>query len=170
MVKYRTNTVCPIYLALFGALAIPAIASAQQFQMLKELDLRGRAIAASPCRSPNSTRVKKQPNLHDPAVTDEILTIQCNGIIVETYQANYATPPARLPVLVRLIKSHPSLPMSIQIGASLESVIQTLGPPASTDNSTLTYPLSDLHPDQNTISFFHEAGRISSVSWAWVVD
>lgn len=160
----------PITIFLSGMLAVPVIASAQPSPALKELDIKGRAIVTNPCRSPISTQVTKQPNLHNPAVTDEIITIQCNGVTVEIYQANFRNPPARLPVSVRLTKSHSSLPKSLQVGTKMADVIQSLGPPASTRNSTATYPLSQERPDEDKISFIHDAGRVSSVSWTWAVD
>jgi hypothetical protein len=158
------NTVRPIPLVLSSSIAISAIAAAQPSQALKELDVKGRAIATNPCRSPTSTQVTKKPNLHYPAVTDEILTIQCNSITVEIYKANFYTPPVRLPVSVRLTKPHPSPPKSLQVGTNLASVIQALGPPASSSNSTACYPLSLERPDEDTIWFVHNAGRVSAVS------
>jgi len=165
----KTLRVIAILAAASSATAAIAAGTLPESQ-LSVLDRVGRRLAGNPCAQPTLVRTKTRPNPHDPTIRDQIRLTKCKGWSAEVYRAHSYKPPVELPLVVRVQTAHPAIPPQFGVGASISRVRGELGNPTSKRAGAITYPLSEERPDQDTISFISEHGKVQSIVWSWAVD
>ncbi|GAA4861112.1 hypothetical protein GCM10023332_11430 [Luteimonas vadosa] len=146
--------------------AIAACSTASDTR-LESLDELGDRLARTICsRAP--VKVESVPNPHVEGQIDRLETRQCASGSSTLYIGETTSDPNGLAVAVNILAEGSGLPPLLEIGHPIEHVMQSHGPPQEQAPGSVTYGLGIEGID--TITIRHEAGRITSIQWAWLVD
>lgn len=137
---------------------------------VESLEDVGWKIAERPCDSPDRVDRRRQPNAHDPKVTDELVETRCPGWVATVYVANAVQPPRLLPVGVQLTSRHAGLPEDLQVGTTASKVVALLGAPTGRDPAALAYRMGPDRPDSDVLRFIVRQGKVTAIEWAWYID
>jgi hypothetical protein len=132
-----------------------------------ELNKLGETIAAEKCQGAGKVTREKVNNIHDPEIIDEIERIDCPGLKITTYIANYTFPPREFPQVLALQMHDPRISVEHSIGARAEAVIQELGPPHRRDATNLIYQTNIEALDSSAITFKIQDGVVKEILWNW---
>lgn len=153
--------------------AIAGIASPALCQVagpIANLDQAGRDLVKNWCAIPLQRSERSIPNQHDPSIKDRVVTQKCPSYSAQAYFAQAYSPPAKLPLSLRVSGPLHALPSYAQPGNQIQGVLRALGKPRDRTATTLTYSLSEERPDQDDVTFEYRDGRVQSITWSWAVD
>lgn len=154
---------------LAGLLLAPGVAPAQEpgathSQVQPELDRVGRQIVQTRCKRPQSVKRERVPSARSPHILDVVWTTACPGFEVVTFTPSGGR--AR-PMALTLTAAHPQIPGALGVGSRVEAVRAELGPPWSTEGDDLVYALHPERPNDDTLTFRVERGRVVALEWSW---
>ena len=161
----RTTATTRIAIA-FAAVILHDVAQATE--PLANLDKIGREIAAHPCKKPHTTFVTRT-NVHDETVRDRYVTQRCNGVASKVLRSSVSNYRNTIALSARTDQIDYRLPPRIRVGQPNSKIKGLLGTPETEHHDSLTYLLPS-ETREETVSFFHKRGRVTSVVWEWYFD
>lgn len=136
-------------------------------QAQPELNEFGRQLVQTRCKKPLSVKRERVPSPRSPSILDVVWTTTCPGFEAVAFRpAGGRERPMQLTVTAAL----PSLAADLSVGASAASVRARLGPPWSTQGDDLVYALDPDRPNDDTLTFRIENGRVVELIWSWDTD
>ncbi len=148
----------------------PNTLSQEQVRLQETLKV-GQDLQSQGCPA-NSKKTKKYvKNIHEPAITDVLVSTHCDGKVIAEYHANTFKPTKILPSDVRFFSAGRKVTDSVSIGDSRDALLKALGKPSIEDGRGIHYFIMDQEnpgPD-NTISFKTVNGKLTEVVWVWPV-
>ena len=141
---------------------------AQATEPLANLDKIGREIAVHPCKKPHTTFVTRT-NVHDETVRDQYVTQRCNRVASEVLRSSVSNYQTTIPLSARTDQIDYRLPPRFRVGQPISKIKGLLGAPETERGESLTYLLPS-ETREETVSFVHKRGRVTSVVWAWYFD
>lgn len=157
-------------LILIAALPLtPGSAAAQEpgsthSQIQPELDRIGRQIVQARCKRPLSVKRERVPSARSPRVLDVVWTTVCPGFEAVTFTP--AGGRAR-PMALTLTGAHPQIPAVLAVGSPARAVRAELGAPWSSAGEDLVYALHPERPNDDTLTFRIQQGRVVALEWGW---
>lgn len=136
-------------------------------QAQPELDQFGRQLVLTRCKKPLSVKRERVPSPRSPSILDVVWTTTCPGFEAVAFRAAGGR---EKPMQLTVSAAHPGLAADLAVGASAASVRNRLGPPWSTQGDDLIYALDPDRPNDDTLTFRIEGGRVVELIWSWDTD
>jgi len=132
-----------------------------------DLDQFGRGLVQSRCKKPLAIKRERVPNPRRPHQLDVVWTTTCPGFEVVAFQPAGGR---ERPMQLTINATYPGLAADLAIGVSAAAVRARLGPPWSTQGDDLVYALDPDRPNDDTLTFRIEGGRVVELIWSWDTD
>ncbi|MCC4263083.1 hypothetical protein LL240_01230 [Oceanimonas baumannii] len=153
------------YAWLLFCLLLTGCAGSQERALDRLDEIAGRVIRV-PCHQPDY-RYRQVENSHVAGLIDEIETLRCPGLELQTYLSREAARPDGMPVYLNVSRPHPALPAFLQPGSAGSDLERRIGRPASRTGARWYYG-SDETTEKVTIEW--QNGLINNLRWEWYFD
>lgn len=97
-------------------------------------------------------------NLHNPDITDKLITLYYDGMKIEIYRASYDK--KEVLISVEIASDKHAIDYGLNVGVAKQKVIDTLGDPSSTEGNEMIYQL-----EMDTIRFTIQKDRVRKICW-----
>jgi hypothetical protein len=140
--------------------------ASQQEQAMRRLNDIAEQLLARECEQPQLS-YRQVENPHVPGLIDEVETLRCPGLVVQTYLSEAAANPNGMPLLLLVSAPQPGLPPFMNVGADRAGLVAELGRPAREGRQLLRYQSRET---TENVTFRMEGDRIASIRWEWYFD
>ncbi|MGR7921353.1 hypothetical protein ACU6RQ_09635 [Zobellella denitrificans] len=140
--------------------------ASQQEQAMRWLNDIAEQLLARECEQPQLS-YRQVENPHVPGLIDEVETLRCPGLVVQTYLSEAAANPNGMPLLLLVSAPQSGLPSFMNIGADRAGLVAELGRPAREGRQLLRYQSRET---TENVTFRMEGDRIASIRWEWYFD